>query len=289
MPGTKRTRTRRDIDLEDPSTWGTKSRWVFTLNNYTDEEVAQVATWDTVYHHYGKETAPTTGTPHLQGYAIFKDPCRLAALMKLCPRARWFPAIGTTEDNIVYCSKENLTQFGTPPKPKGKAEQQRWEDARTAAREGRLDDVPADIYLRYYRTLKEIRKDHMVTPPDADGVTGVWYWGPPESGKSRTARATYPDAYLKGQHKWWDGYQDQPYVLLDDLDTGVLGHYLKIWADRYAFTAETKGGAICIRPAKIVITSNYAPEDPRFGWDGPMVAAIRRRFTVVYVPKEDEP
>ena len=79
---------------------------------------------------------------------------------------------------------------------------------------------------------------------DADNVRGEWYWGEPGTGKSRAARANFPDAYLKAQNKWWDGYTGQQYVILDDLDTDVLGHYLKIWADRYACTGEVKGGTI---------------------------------------------
>jgi hypothetical protein len=44
---------------------------------------------------------------------------------------------------------------------------------------------------------------------DADNVRGIWYWGAPGTGKSREARAKYPDAYLKAQNKWWDGYTGQ--------------------------------------------------------------------------------
>lgn len=284
-----RKRTKRNIDLDDPSTWGTRSNWVFVVNNYTDQDLVDIPLWDTKYHHFGKEVAPTTGTPHLQGYAVFKQAVRLSALKKLHARAKWIPAAGNTEQNIVYCGKEGeFFAFGTPPKDAaagGAAERDRWEKARTAAKEGRLDEIPADIYMRYYRTIKEIKKDHMIKPPDADGVTGVWYWGPPETGKSRKAREDFPDFYEKMQNKWWDGYQGQPNVILDDFDCKELGHHLKIWADRYSFTAETKGGAISIRPAKFIITSNYSPCDSRFGWDTDMVAAIRRRFKVTHFAK----
>jgi len=80
---------------------------------------------------------------------------------------------------------------------------------------------------------------------------------------------------------WWDGYQDEEHVILDDFDTGNLGHHLKIWADRYSFLAEVKGGTLHIRPKTIVITSNYSPEDPKFEWDSQMTDAIKRRFKII--------
>eukprot|EP00798_Chlamydomonas_sp_ICE-L_P006068 gene6068-2670_t len=184
-----------------------------------------------------------------------------------------------------YCTKEeDFTEHGEKPttkRKKGEDEKLRWENARTCAKEGRLDDIDADIYCRLYKTIKEIKKDHMVKPEDADGVTGVWIYGPPGCGKSRGARADYPGAYLKGQNKWWDGYQDEEAVILDDFDTGNLGHHLKIWADRYSFLAEVKGGTLHIRPKKIVVTSNYSPEDPKFERDSEMTEAIKRRFKII--------
>ena len=58
----------------------------------------------------------------------------------------------------------------------------------------------------------------------------------------------------------------------------MLGHYLKIWSDKYPFNAETKGGTIFIRPKVIVVTSNFEIEELH---DKPQIQdAIKRRFTV---------
>lgn len=69
-------------------------------------------------------------------------------------------------------------------------------------------------------------------------------YGAPGTGKSRAAYEKYPDAYRKSQNKWFDGYESHKVIIIDDLDTDMLGHHLKIWADRYPCIGEVKGGTV---------------------------------------------
>lgn len=109
-------------------------------------------------------------------------------------------------------------------------------------------------------------------------------------GKSWTIREQYEPLYVKPINKWWDGYNGEPYVLIDDIDPdhSFLGHFLKIWADRYPFRADTKGGFVHIRPQRIFITSNHPPQD--IFKTPEAVAAIQRRFNIEHIVNaEDEP
>lgn len=85
------------------------------------------------------------------------------------------------------------------------------------------------------------------------------------TGKSFYARRIFEnDFYGKiSANKWWDKYIGQKNVLIEDFDQShsYQAYYLKIWADRYAFAVEIKNGADYIRPAVIIVTSNYSIRD----------------------------
>lgn len=78
--------------------------------------------------------------------------------------------------------------------------------------------MDSGILFRNYSTTKKLHGD-FTEPKDQATVRGVWYTGPPGVGKTHLARTTYPGAFIKSQNKWWDGYLDQKYVILDDFDT----------------------------------------------------------------------
>jgi len=71
-------------------------------------------------------------------------------------------------------------------------------------------------------------------------------------------------------------------VILDDLDSDCLAHYLKIWLDKWATDGEVKGGTIPLSYKTFTITSNYAIED-LLGKDPVMAQAVRRRCKVIHM------
>ena len=159
-----------------------------------------------------------------------------------------------------------------------------WAKQLQLAKEHKDDEMDPGVFLRCFSTIRKIQAENLVAPPDNDDVCGIWFWGPPGTGKSRRARNDYPGIFDKPANKWWDGYRGSGPACIDDFDMvhKVLGHHLKRWADRYSFTAEVKGGTISIRPSNIVITSNYSIQDI-FGDDQTLVRAIQRRFNEIHI------
>ena len=101
----------------------------------------------------------------------------------------------------------------------------------------------------------------MQKPDDCEDVRGIWMWGPAGCGKSTYARQFGIDNggyYEKAQNKWWDGYDGEPVVILNDLDTHTLNHYLKIWADKFACKGEVKGSTVWLKHKYFIVTSNYS-------------------------------
>lgn len=112
--------------------------------------------------------------------------------------------------------------------------------------------------LKLYQNLKVMEK--AITKDGFIKRESYWIWGTPRIGKSFYVRRKYPQCYLKGFNKWWDGYTVQEVVLLEEFDSDFLAHHLKIWTDNYLFNAEIKGGTVTPIYQKFFITSNETIE-----------------------------
>lgn len=69
---------------------------------------------------------------------------------------------------------------------------------------------------------------------------------------------------------------------MDDLDTDVLGHYLKIWADKWECSGEIKGASIPLKHTRFIVTSNK-PIIGLFVKDNDLAMAIQRRFKETWI------
>lgn len=254
---------------------------IFTCNNYTQDEYNYFLSLDIFkYLVIGKEIG-INGTPHLQGYGTLKNRMRDNKLRSILKRCHIERRKGTHVQASEYCKKDgDFVEIGSPPK---QGERTDLSEAINLIKSGTsVTEVArscSEVFVKYSRGLRELELA-VQEPYDHHQTRGIWIWGPPGSGKSYSSRKFDPTAYLKAQNKWWDGYSGQKTVILDDLDTNVLGHLLKIWSDRYACTGETKGGTVNLRHTCFIVTSNFSIEN-LFSAEPQMSAALARRFRVI--------
>lgn len=105
-------------------------------------------------------------------------------------------------------------EFGEKPKQVNKKCD--WEDIWKHAKEGDVEALPANIRVLHYNSIRRIAMDHM--KPTAQEKEVKVIWGATGLGKSRLAWAEAGlDAYPKAPTtKFWDGYQQQENVVMDE-------------------------------------------------------------------------
>lgn len=279
-----------------PSGRSYAKNWCWTLNNPQRGDLSLMVADLYSYLIYGDEVG-ADGTPHYQGYVMMKKPYTLVGMKKLIPRAHFEVAKGTPQQASEYCKKDGsfIEDGNLPAKYGNQGKRSDLEEFALAIKEKdnkELYESYPSRYLLYCRNVDKVRMVIQDPPQDLTERCGIWFTGPPKSGKSMRARK-FGSFYEKNCNKWWDGYNNEDIIIIDDIDQSHewMAHYLKIWADIYPFIAEIKGGTIKIRPKKIIVTSNHNIDEIFKNLSD--YAAILSRFEVVVTTHDpnykDEP
>lgn len=209
----------------------------------------------------GQQELGAGGLLHWQVVVGFSKPRRLAAVRALFPGAHAEPTRSAAADDYVWKEDTRVagTQFDLGSKAFRRNNPTDWAAVRSAAQAGRLDDIPADVYVRCYNTLSRIRQDHLRPLPMERSVSVLW--GPTGSGKTRRAyEEAGLDCFFKPPgSRWWDGYRAHEHVIIDEFGGGIDILDLLRWFDRYPCTVEVKGGTVCLNAKRFWVTSNLDP------------------------------
>lgn len=251
---------------------------------------------------FQEETCPETQRPHLQGYTEFTTGVRRAAFQRWLGDnvAHCDAAKGSGPENVTYCTKEDSRRAGpwTLGEVGGQGQRTDLQGLQDALQEGatnrQLWETQFPTMVRYHRAVAAYRFETAVgetrDPPEVHV-----YHGPTGTGKTRrvhhaAGNALYTvDVADRGKQPWFDGYNGQECVLLDDYNGEYNVNFLKRLLDRYPMTVQVKGGYTHWRPKKIYITSNTAPDSWYAGSVAVDQAAIMRRITTItHVTELDE-
>ena len=168
--------------------------FVITINNPTTESIDAVKQLKTKYIILGNETAPTTGTKHIQGFFMLTNPTTLTALRnKLVNNPHIESIKGTPKQAADYCRKEGdiLHEQGDPPKGAGKRSD--LEQVREAIADGANMRSIIDNTATNYQSLKTAELIFKYKEIQRNWKPVVkWYWGATGTGKTQTAYEETP-------------------------------------------------------------------------------------------------
>lgn len=226
------------------------------------------------------------GNPHLHAYVKFKEglrPSQFTPTLDIDGHHGNYQAARSFRAVVKYVTKDGnyITNISTTMLETPEAKRRKIVETITNTP---IHQLLSEGHIPYQQAKNALFiQSLMVKPYEHDTVRGIWIYGPPGTGKSHMARNNYPGpVYIKPQNKWFDGYAGEPTILLDDFDCGKpLGHYLKIWSDKWSCQGEIKGGTVQLQHRHFIVTSNYSIEE-MFSGDEPMIQAITRRFDIIF-------
>jgi len=248
-------------------------RFAFTLNNPKDhggKQLKEILTQECTYVIIGYEYAPDTGTPHYQGYCVFRDPKSGKQLKQMNNSVHWEVAHKCHTTNVTYCSKKSVKK----PFIVNNNHQGHRSDLDSIAEQlqegASLYDVSRihpSSYIRNYKGIESwytMRSTGPVRPRQTKPIVR-WYYGPAGSGKTRTVYEDFvPDEiYTVDNWRDWTGYVGQKCILIDDFrgddNNGIPFNTLLRLLDRYPIRMNVKFGSTQIDSPNIIVTTPYHP------------------------------
>lgn len=168
------------MTAKKPTTPQQGIHWNVTRNNYTKKHEALFDRPELFkYAIFGRERGEKKDTPHLQGYVALWKKKKHSAMLKLFPGFHFEICRGTPAQNRAYCIKEgDYVEYGDLPLTGADSNKKNWDLAKQLAIAGKIDDVPANIYVPYIKNLEHIQARHRPTVKSLDILFNEWHWGP---------------------------------------------------------------------------------------------------------------
>lgn len=288
----------------------------FTLNNYGDEGEEQIQALalhaKVSYIVYGREVG-ALGTPHLQGYAEFKDKIAFNVVRKMLLNAH-LEQRGSDDPKCAagYCKKGTSSE---PPYeqyfPRTMENPESWDgfEAGTISNPGKRSDlarVAEEVYSGkrtvdevtvedpnmhhfYGRTLAKIEDIALRKRFRTEMPTSTWAWGPTGVGKSHWLYHDFDPAthyiWKNSDNGWQDGYIGQKIVLINEFRGGIPYAELLQLLDKWPYFVPRRGK----EPAPMLatefrITSSMSPSKVYHNVDEKdSINQLLRRLKVVEV------
>lgn len=274
----------------------TKGRaWTFTLfqlDAFQEEKLKRTASL--LYMVWQQEKCPKTERMHYQGYVHFQNPRTLRGVRRLIGGNPHLEiARGTPQQNKDYCTKAETREdgpweFGTIPKQGNRVDViSMFDDMHAGKSTKHCLENHTPTFFRYSGAYDRVRflLDQEETRTFRKLEVHVLV-GPTGTGKTRYVVEKFsPDVYVlprpNGQSLWFDGYQGEKTLLIDEFYGWMPWGVLLQCLDGYQQRLPIKRSFTWAKWTRVYITSNTCPRQ----WyredvvTSTMFAALERRIT----------
>lgn len=235
--------------------------YCFTDFQDTDYEKLYTEYKDIIrYICFGKEICPKTGKKHIQGWIQLVNPRRFGGIKKLLgPKVHIEACRGSEYDNDKYCTKDG--KYKTFGKFKTQGMRTDLEAIKKNIDDGSSrSEIIADhfsTYCRYrngindYINIKEESKRSKFREVEVEYIHGDT-----GTGKTRYGMAQCQYKITGDNLQWWDGYNGESSILIDEYDNNIPITKLLNILDGYKLRLPIKGGFTYANWTKVIITSN---------------------------------
>jgi hypothetical protein len=218
-----------------------------------------------------------SGQEHLQCYCESSTPKHFKALVNLLSwNGKYGPNVrqakGTGQQNLEYCSKERLCLNHGKMGQQGKRNDLL--EVKVMIDDGATSLDIADIKfgtwcrnrnaLKEYKILREQKESQNKKWNEFEAPNVCYLFGESGKGKTFSVFKNYWPYYAKtANNQWWDGFDGQETVLIDDFRGGISLDYILQLLDRYpGKLGQVKGATVSLDKVKtVIITSEKAPEE----------------------------
>lgn len=263
--------------------------WCFTIFEY---ESLEIEFSDKIrYCVWQEEECPETKKKHIQGYLELNSPQRMSGVKKAinCKSAHLEKRRGTRDQARDYCMKSESQvqgpfEYGTWIK--GQGHRTDLDDVgdmiKNEKKEVEIFEAHPTTYIKYSRGIKAARElIGCKTAPTWREMSVFVIIGMCGVGKTRGVVEKERDNLFivddpGGKELWWDGYNGEEAILIDDFNGWISYKLMLKILDGYKLRLPIKGGFTYARWTRVYITSN---EMPNTWWIEGQSEAFTRRVT----------
>lgn len=218
------------------------------------------------YCVFGKETCPSTGRQHLQGYIEFSSGVSLKTAQERIgdPNCHIEKRLGTSEQAATYCKKDgDIFEEGIISNPGERTDLQIIKD-NLFSRKANIRDMLYNDTISNFQQLKFAEGILKYSKPMArERPLVYWWYGATGRGKTYEVEIREGLDYftIEPDCEWFDGYVGQEAALIDDFRGNIqLGKLLQI-LDKKEIRLKQKGSFVIWNPKRIYITSSKSPQE----------------------------